>query len=403
MKGKFFRYLKIFFAFVFLILLILVAIYFINPKYVKEKIAPFANKGSFNISECYLDTIIVEVPKSYELLQIAFSLTETFQHDKNLVNKGTSYYKDVDSYFSQYKNHKLITELDKYIKADAYGSSYIDNRLLSLIYDVNEDNSLMRNNMVKFDNPFLFKLYTSDYFIIMENVDLINDFANKTNFISFYNAHKSYYSKFILYFNQLCDFRNMKNWLESKFFTNYSSYRLVFSPLTGGFHNTVWFEDEKKGVKQSIMFVSAPREDQILTGDDFEIEAGKMARMVFTEIDHNYVNILTNSYSEQLKLAMPNYKAWCKGVKSGYPSSNEVFNEYMTWSVFNLYALDTYTTKNVDTIMQIVKRQMHGRGFNRFTAFNNKLLELYKAKSRPPIDKLYLPMLDWVKAESAVD
>lgn len=383
--------------------MILVVIFFVTPEYVKGKIAPFASKGSINIRECYIDKIVVEIPKSYELLQIAYSLTETFQQDKNLVEKSTSYYKDVDLYFSQYKNHKLIEDLDKYIKADVNRSNYLGNRLLSLNYDVREDNRLICNEMLNFNYPFLFKLYTADYFLVMENIDLINDFANKTNFAAFYNAHERYYSRLIFYYEQLCNFKNMKNWLERKFATNYSSYRIIFSPLTGGFHNTVWFEDKKKGVKQSIMFVAAPHEIQIPAGDDFEIEAAKMARMVFTEIEHNYVNILTNSYSEQLKLAMPDYKAWCKGVKSGYPSSNEVFNEYMTWSVFNLYALDTYTTKNVDTIIQIVTRQMHGRGFNRFTAFNNKLLELYKAKSKPPIDKLYEPMLEWMKAASEAD
>ena len=320
MTGKFFRYLKIFFAFVFSLLLILVAIFFIWPEYVKEKIAPFANKGSVNISECYLDTIIVEVPKSYELLQIAFSLTETFQHDKNLVNKGTSYYKDVDSYFSQYKNHKLISELDKYIKADVYSSSYLSNRLVSLIYDVSEDNRLMCNDMLKFYNPILFKLYKKDYFIIMENVDLINDFAKKTNFVAFYNAHKSYYTKLIFNFNQLCDFRNMKNWLEHKFQNRVNSYRIIFSPLTGGFHNTVSIKDEKRGIKQSIMFVCAPDKNLEAKGKDFEIEAAKMARIVFTEIDHNFVNLITDSYSEQLKSAMPRYEAWIMRENAHYPS-----------------------------------------------------------------------------------
>lgn len=402
MIGKFFKYVKLFLVFVFSMLLILVAMYLIKPNYIKEKIAPFASKNSITISECYLDTIIVEVPKSYELLQIAFSLTETFQHDKNLVDKGTTYYKDMDSHFSKFKNHKLITELDKYIKSDVYSSRYLSNRLLSLTYDISEDNKLMYNNMINFNYPLFLKLYKKDYFIIMENVDLINDFASKTNYIAFYNAHKSYYSKLIDNYNLLCDFKHMKNWLEHKFQNRVSSYRIIFSPLTGGFHNTSSLEDEKKGIKQSIMFVSAPDENLEIERKDFEIEAAQRARIVFTEIDHNYANI-PNSYSEQLKKAMPNYKAWIKGKQALYSSCNRVFNEYMTWGVFNLYALDTYTTENADTIIQMVDLQMQGRGFNRFSAFNNKLLELYKAKSKPPINTLYEPMLEWVKAESAAD
>jgi len=400
MRGKIFRYLMLFLTFIFLVMATAVAIFYINPKYIKEKAAPFANKVSFNINDCYVDKIAVEVPASYELVQIAFSLTETFQLNKALLNKNTSYYRDVDLYFSKFKNHELIKKIDKYITYDAYRSDMHNSRFYSLFYDISDDNRLVNNDIVIPKYPMLLKLYNSDYFILMGNTDLINDFAKKTNFIAFYNAHKSYYAKLIGLFEQQCDFENMKNWLEQKFANKYGSYRIVFSSLTGGSHNTVHIEDVKRGVKQALMFVCAPDENLQVTDKDFEIKTGQMVRVVFTEIDHNYINPLTDRYEKQLNSAMPSFKAWNSEKVIYYSSSNSVFNEYMTWGVFNLYALDTYTPENVDTIIQNVVQQMLSRNFHRFPAFNNKLIELYKAKSKPTIDQLYEPMLEWVREET---
>ena len=305
-----FRYLKVFLFLTFTVMATAVALFCINPKYIKEKAAPFANKVSFNVNESYVDKIVVEVPASYELIQIAYSLTETFQTDRNLLNKNTSYYKDVDLYFSKFKNHELIRKIDKFLANDTSGFPYQPNRSISLFYEVGDGNRLIYNDMAIFAYPVLHKLYQSDFFILMENTDLINDFAKTTNFIAFYNSHKSYYAKLIGLSNQLCNFENMKVWLESKFANKYSSYRIVFSPLTGGSHNTVHIEDVNKGVKQAIMFVCAPDENLEVTGKDFEIKAGQMGRVVFTEIDHNYVNPLTDRYEKQLNSAMPSYEAW---------------------------------------------------------------------------------------------
>jgi hypothetical protein len=396
-----FKYLKIFLALTFLAMAIAVAVFYFNPKYIKEKAAPFANKVSFNINDCYVDKIAVEVPASYELVQIAFSLTETFQLNNDLLNRNTSYYRDVDLYFSKFKNHELIKKIDKYIAYnDASRSNMYNSRFYSLFYDINDDNRLVKNGMVIPKYPMLLKLYNSDYFILMENTDLINDFAKKTNFIAFYNSHKSYYTKLIELSNQLCQFDNMKDWMEQKFANKYSSYRIIFSPLTGGSHNTVHIEDIKKGVNQAIMFVCAPDENLQVTDKDFEIKAGQMARVVFTEIDHNYVNPLTDRYETLLISAMPSYKAWNSQKVKYYSSSNSVFNEYMTWGVFNLYALDTYSKENMVTIIQTVEQQMLRRNFHRFPAFNEKLMVIYKEKSKPTIEQLYEPMLEWVKAET---
>lgn len=76
-----FKCLKITLIFSAIAIAVVFAVFLINPKYIKGMAAPFANMGSFNVKDYYRDKIVVEVPASYELIQIAYCLTEKFQNE----------------------------------------------------------------------------------------------------------------------------------------------------------------------------------------------------------------------------------------------------------------------------------------------------------------------------------
>jgi hypothetical protein len=156
-------------------------------------------------------------------------------------------------------------------------------------------------------------------------------------------------------------------------------------------------------MEQTFMFVSAPPSIDVenLSEKEFEIKSSKMARIVFTEIDHNYVNPLTDKYKEKLESSMVNYKNWNNQKGNMYNSKYSTFNEYMTWGVFNLYAYDTYSAENIDTIIKIQTDFINDkRKFHRFREFNNELLKQYKKNTKPEIEKLYKPMLNWIEEKS---
>jgi len=70
----------------------------------------------------------------------------------------------------------------------------------------------------------------------------------------------------------------------------------------------------------------------------------------------------------------------------------------MTWSVFCLYALDTYDDSTFNEIKERVEKQMvEWRGFSRFREFNDRLIELYTASDTPDIVSLYPQILEWCK------
>jgi hypothetical protein len=391
------KYFGIFIGIIIFLIITIGALYFIKPDY-------FNNIGSnlffqeVTIKEKYAGKIVVENPEVYELMQIACSLTPAFQRDPNLINKETKYYEDFENHFMEFKDHELINKLNTYLKSNPYGASKTSTRLISLNYKIDRQNELKTNKLFTV-NSLLSKFVKFKMFLIPENIELIEDFIKKSNFVDFYNQHKSYYNQLIYNYNELCDFQDMRDWLGKKFPINHQSYRIIFSPLTGGAHSTMSLISEDYSDKQVFMFVSAPYESiDSLNNNEFEIKASQMARVVFTEIDHNYVNPLTDKYISELKSSMSDYKNWNHQKNGSYNSKYDTFNEYMTWGVFSLYALDNYSKRNIDTIIEIQSDFMkESRDFIKFPEFNRELLRIYKQKEKPKVEKLYKPMLNWME------
>ncbi len=388
---------KIFFA-LFLVALLVVILYFINPGYVQKKAyAWFAPK--VRITETYRDKIVAETPPVYELMQIACSLTETFRKDKNLLNTKRPYYKDFQAHFSSFQDHPLVKKLDGFLKPNPYGTTQLAIRLLSLNYDLAPDGRLVTNGQIRV-NPILIGLFRRKAFLIPVHRKLIEDFARKTKFLDFYEAHRAYYKGLIANYYRLCDFEEMKGWLESHFDNQYSSYRIVFSPLTGGFHNTMRFNDPALDQEQTLMFVSAPYEHiDSLPEEEYQIKSGKISRVVFTEIDHNYVNPLTDKYAADLEASMTDHNFWNHKKNRMYATKYTTFNEYMTWGVFSLYVLDHYPQPYADSIIAIQENFMRDRRkFTYFPQFDRALIQAYIRAGKPKIEALYPPMLEWMKS-----
>lgn len=88
----------------------LVALYFINPTYTLEKAGQmFA--PTVNIKTEYIDKTTLEVPIVYELVHVIGSQTKSSQNNKNLLDKSTTYYSDVERHFSELVSHAAVQSL----------------------------------------------------------------------------------------------------------------------------------------------------------------------------------------------------------------------------------------------------------------------------------------------------
>ncbi|MBI5217644.1 MAG: DUF4932 domain-containing protein [Bacteroidia bacterium] len=324
----------------------------------------------------------VETPEIFELVNVAYALSENGQKHPWMVNKKKNYYNEVRNYFAAYTTHPLILKLNKKVKKDY--QYYFEERDNAYGYEFSND-KIVTNNYKN-----LHGIHT-----IGADLDLWEDFAKESKYKRFYEFHKEYYQQVIANIKKLLSLNRMWAWLENKFSNKYNSYKIVVSPLIYGSHSTSRVMD--KDFIECIMFVSDAERDTSRYKP--EVFQGLYARVVFTEIDHNYVNPVSEKFKKQIKTAMRDLNAWNNG-KQGYDNTQMTFNEYMTWAVFSLYLKDNYLKDDFDAVNnKTVDMMVNYRGFTKFSEFDKKLLELYE-KNPENIEGLYPEIINWMNSRN---
>lgn len=322
----------------------------------------------------------VEVPEVYELANICISISD-FGLNSSRVYKQGEYYKRVMEYFTPFKNHPMITEINNLLQNPAYFRPFKENSACFIF----KDDSIIPGSIYPIMKyPNLFKRF----------LDLLEDFSRKSNFRKFYKENNFYYENQILKYKEKVPIKKMWLWLEKQFPLRYDCYKIIFSPLTYGSHMTQNFKG--RNFKEIVMFISGP--DIYTDNYDGIIEEALLSRLVFTEIDHNYVNPITDENIDRVKKIFADVKKW--NQQSGYNSPYATFNEYMTWAVFLIYAYENYEKEDYEKIKQIVEKQMiESRKFILFDQFSERLLDLYlKSNKGQKIPDLYSDILDWARS-----
>lgn len=324
----------------------------------------------------------VTIPEVYELTQILFSLTDNAK--PGLVDRNTEYYKRVQAYFSPFKNHPVFKKLQTELNNDLY----INLRENSAAYLFDGQNIVLSPTYSGFRARDKFK----------KLLPLIQDFALKSDFQNFYKQEKPFYEKLESLEYENAQIKEAWDWLQIQFPSRVDSYRIIMSPLEGGWHSIRFFENNN--FKENIIFMSAPpliSKDQAGPG----INDALVLRRIFTEMDHNYVNPTSDKYLKEINEAMSNVGKW--NIKNSYRSPYETFNEYMTWAVFGLYIYDRFGEATYNKVVwQPVDFMEKNRGFVKFGEFNKHLLELFKKhKQEKKVAELYPEILQWVKNENS--
>jgi hypothetical protein len=349
------------------------------PAYVK------ANKGRIN----------VEIPEVYELANILWTLSPAGQRATDL-NKEGLYYEKVKRYFEPHMNHPIFTKLD--FPDSVYHKKYYDFRENSFTWQFSGDKLV-------WEGPYYYVMgddwdnYNS---LFRELLPLVEDFAKKTGYRNFYKKNLAYYDLMIERAKQLMPVKKMWTWLEEEFpKTRYQSYKIVFSPLIGGSHSTQNFGTYVDGwFNETVMFIcGTDRYDYRKELSDKQRE-GLMSGVVFTEIDHNYVNPASYKYAAALDSIFSNRAIWA-GAKTGwYGTPMTVFNEYMTHSLFCLWVLDNYEKAVADYVITERENLMvNRRDFIRFKEFNRALIQIRQKNRSLKVIDLYPLLLDWCRAQ----
>lgn len=323
----------------------------------------------------------LDIPEVYELANVILYLTDCSSMTGNHPNE-TEYVKQVNEYFKPYLNHKVIQVLNKKCRTGDYWDTYYGFRENSVCYQFNN----------------LYLTYSSPYKnVIYDKADLegghfknllylVQDFANKSNFKKFYTEHLSYYNQLKKRQLELLPIRKMWDWLEREFPNKQDSYKIIFSPLIGGSHSTQRFTKgyfREPEFQESVMFINSSEGIDRQTGYSEKMKEGLNSGIVFTEIDHNYVNPMSDLFLKEIKVLMGNKDFWAtKETQKNYRSEYAIFNEYMTHSLFCLYISENYE----DTVSkQVIDNRialMERRGFSKFKEFNGILMKLMLNRSK---------------------
>lgn len=345
-----------------------------------------------------------DIPEVYELANIIWTLSPSGKRAQDL-NKEGDYYQRVVTHFTPYLNHLVFKALD--FPDSIYYNKYYDFRENSFGFNFQNPDLHASNTALLFNGPYYYVYGNelADSSVFGKLKPLVEDFAATSGFKQFYNDNLDFYHKQIQRQKELLPVKQMWTWLEEQFpKTKYQSYRVVFSPLIGGSHSTQRYVTSvnSKRFGENVMFIcNTDRYDRMPDLSEKQKE-GLMSGIVFTEIDHNYVNPATSKYRKLIDSIFSKRGLWAKQGNSSdfYGSPESVFNEYMTHAAFCLYISDTYDKPTADFVIDNREQLMVARrNFIRFKEFDKELIRLRQEHKELKVVDLYPFILEWCRQQ----
>lgn len=343
--------------------------------------------------------ISVQIHEVGELANIMLALHPDAEKDHNMFDTKTDYYKKVKAHFAPYLDHPALKIIREHMPAPAFNAQqqtfifpisaykyYYALKMNSCAYTFDKKGRIRHDGTVR----QIGKVWND--FDPMTDVAVFEDFARKSGFRKFYRDNKPYYDQLLSTFHRLSPVDKMQKWLDKKFGFAYDSYMIHFSPLNHGAQAATQF---KKGdFRQTFMFICKSPEYEEYSPSLNELLAGWI---VFTEIDHNYVNPVSDQNIAYIDRVFSNRDKWARGeVTMAYPDPYAVFNEYMTFGLYTLYAIDHYSEEEVMKFLPMFESMVEDvRGFIRFKDFNRALLERYRVKPDADMTSLFQYMMYW--------
>lgn len=319
--------------------------------------------------------ISVEYPEVYELANIALALTEYGMTDKWQVRKDIEYYDEMRSYFGDYMEHPLLDSIN--FSREKW-QEYLSYRTDSYAFELDENYRLTRKNDFQ-----SFEINTFDRF-----KKLTENFARKSKFKNFFHQNKNRYDQIVQNYQKEYLLDEMRGFLSDEFgdFFSDKKYSIVISPF-------VYAQNLHRDIDSTWTADFPSVAKQVIEGIDFENEKDKSTEIhtLFTEMDHGYVNPTSDKHDVSSSF---DEDIW--DDESGYSNSgNAVFNEYMTWAVF-----DIFNKIHFPEIAEKVNLNWHfqndTRGFPYSNLFANELVKRYELyKGEKNIKDLYTEILEW--------
>lgn len=339
---------------------------------------------------------VVEVPEVYELVNVAIAITPYAVGDRDMVYQDSPYYRAVRDRFDAHADHPLIRRIDALLRENR--SNYFPFKMNAYAFVFDQSGQIVQSPIYdrtgfagSVDNP------------VRPALAELNDFARVAAFRAFYAEHTELYQEQIRFFEDEAGVARISAWLTERFpsVQPYDGVKIVFSPLVA--YNQSLTTIEADGYHELQPHVNYPYgSDPRLTDQGAAIQR---SAVLFTEMNHGYVNPTTQRYAEKVARAFADRSVWADDDlgAGNYAGAEALFNEYMNWGLVALYYADLMSeTDFAIANRSLVGNLQEGRGFRRFSAFNVMLLDLYRSRGRgQSIEDLYPAILGWAATQSS--
>ena len=319
------------------------------------------------------------IPEVYELANVIIAMTQYGRDSPYAIRKSGAYYQRVLAAFLPFKGHATMQELQ-------LGTSdplvrYYEFRDNSSAY-LFEDGELRRD-------PAARTCWGRNLF--RERLASVAGFAEVSGFRAFFAGEAPHYRDVIVRYRVLAEVDSMADWLEREFpGVRYRYYTVVLSPLVYASHSACF----PPGGDEGIFFVAGP--DVITATGSEGVKKATVQRLLFTEVDHAFVNPTTDRHRSRINTAFGTRSEWTTDTSPFYDSPTAVFNEYMTWAAFLLFLDGRVSEQDFSEVRQGTVQVMEGRRFHRFGAFASELERLYRSRAAGAhVADLYPQLLDW--------
>ena len=325
----------------------------------------------------------IVVPEVYELANVILAMTAYGQSSLTLVRRSGEYYQRVGTVFGPFRTHPSMEALQLGDEDPLRRHYELRDNSFAYVFD---------GELIK-RNPAYTTLWSPNAF--REHLAEVQQFAEASRFRAFYAANAAYYHGFIERYRAIAEIDSIADWLEREFAPRrFDHYTVALSPLVFSSHST--HVVHTGAGSEAVIFTSGP-DVTSGPGTSAAVQQATVQRLVFTEIDHHFVNPVTEQYRSQVSSAFESRSKWTTDGSSFYQSSVAVFNEYMTWAVFLLYIEGRVGAEDFADVLSLTTATMEGsRRFQRFGLFVRELLRLYH--ERPPgsrVPALYPAILQW--------
>ena len=334
----------------------------------------------------------IDIPEVYELVNIAIAMTPTGMADKNLVYQNSDYYKRVRAWFDKYQTHPLLQALDAELK----NQQYFNLKMNAYAFEFDKNGKIVPSRV--FDRTGWGKTNTLRRFLAE-----LQSFSDASDFRKFFRKNRKTYDEQIRFYRDTANIAEMKRWLDKNFpaSSDYDTYNIIFSPLVAYNQSTNWFESNDFKELQPHVNFPYPQDFTRYAKDAKVSEKSQIifrGNIVFTEINHGYINPEAEKYADRIAKAISRRDHWVdKKMGANYYGGNAAFNEYMNWALVSLRIADYVPAEEQAALLAAIDEMMtKRRGFPQFEKFDKFLIDLYKnRKPDQTLADLYPQIIEW--------